>query len=168
MKKVIVADPRKCYACFACVVECGFNKSGADPGAPPSGQVLAESNIYIESVDGEPVPVTCHHCEDAPCMSVCPSGAISRADADSPVQIDAELCIGCKACVLACPFGVARINYEKRVAAKCDLCVDRLDQGELPLCVASCPAGALQFRELEEVEAETRRRAAKALSKVES
>jgi len=80
--------------------------------------------------------VTCHHCENAPCLQSCPNGAISRMR-DS-VQVDEQKCIGCKACVVACPFGTMEIVTT--TAQKCDLCLDRTGG---PACVANCPADAL-------------------------
>ena len=84
--------------------------------------------------------VPCRHCEDAPCANVCPSGAISRVN--GAVYVEQALCIGCKSCMLACPFGAMQVTMEnERVEAqKCDLCLHR-EAG--PACVEACPTSAL-------------------------
>ena len=155
MQKVIVVDLAKCYACLSCVVECAYSK--ASTAEPISSQILSQSRIQIEPVDKYAVPIVCRHCEDAPCMLVCPTSAIHREDKDSPVLVDDELCIGCKACILACPFGMIRLNFEGKLAQKCDLCIDT-DEG--PICVRSCPSGALQLKSLDEVRAEALKKTA--------
>ena len=97
----------------------------------------------------------------AECVEVCPTGALSRPDADSPVTINHELCIGCKACMMVCPFGVISLSAEEgKAIIKCDLCVDRLEEGREPACVEACPTGALRFTTLDEYLAERRTRAA--------
>lgn len=156
MQKVIVVDPVKCYACLSCVVECAYAK--ASTAEPISVRILSQSRIHIEPVDKYAVPVVCRHCADAPCQTVCPTGAIHREEQESPVLVDDELCIGCKACILACPFGMIRLNFEGKIAQKCNLCIEA-DGG--PICVRSCPSGALQLKLLEEVRAEALKQTAR-------
>ena len=168
MRRIVVADPKKCYACLTCVVECAYNKADADPSAPLTANLISHANVAIEAVEDVAVPLLCHHCEDAPCITVCPTGAVSREDEEAPVIVDQELCIGCKACIVACPFGLMRLSPEGKTAVKCDLCIDRLKRGELPVCVTSCPSGALELKTVEEVQAEARKRAAEAIVKSES
>lgn len=163
MRRIVVADPGKCYACLTCVVECAYNKADAGEDAPLDGNLIANANLTIEAVGDQAVPLFCHHCEDAPCVTVCPTGAVSRETEDGPVIVDQELCIGCKACIVACPFGVMRLSPAGKTAVKCDLCIDRLKKGKLPVCVTSCPSGALELKTVEEVSAEARERAAKAI-----
>jgi carbon-monoxide dehydrogenase iron sulfur subunit len=105
----------------------------------------------VEQGRGFVVPLQCRQCEDAPCMTVCPTKALHRVDNDSPVVIDADLCIGCKECVLACPFGVIRMDDWSHAIIKCDQCFERLERDELPACVESCPMGALAFSNLDDV-----------------
>jgi carbon-monoxide dehydrogenase iron sulfur subunit len=100
------------------------------------------------------VPLQCLQCEDAPCVEICATKALHRADPNSPVVIEHELCIGCKCCLLACPFGVIRLDRQGRSIIKCDQCLDRVERGEQPACVSACPTGALGFRILEEILAE--------------
>ena len=141
MQKVIMVDPAKCYACLSCMVECAYAK--ASYAEPINSRIFSQARIHVVSVDGFSVPLVCHHCGRAACMSVCPTSAIHREDKNSPVVVDEELCLGCRACVLACPFGMIRLNFEGKIAQKCNRCIDT-DGG--PICVSSCPAGVLQFR----------------------
>jgi len=98
-------------------------------------------------------------------MLVCPTSAIHRDSQEGPVLLDSERCIGCKACVMACPFGMIQIRHDAASALKCDLCSDRAARGLPPACVAACPTGALELKELDDVIAEARRRAAAALTR---
>jgi Fe-S-cluster-containing dehydrogenase component len=159
LSKVIVAHPSKCYGCFACVVECSYRRAGADEHVSLMSGVLANAACEVLAVGTEAVPLVCNHCEDAPCEAVCPTGAIHRRSPGGPLVLDEERCIGCKACVMACPFGMVRLGKDGVTAAKCDLCVDRLAKGEEPACVAACFTGALELKELDDVISETQRRA---------
>jgi len=158
--KVIVVNVDKCYACLACVVECGYRRAEAPSEAPLTGEILSKAACDVEAVDAEPVPLLCNHCEDAPCVAVCLTGALRRLVEGGPVLLEAERCIGCKACVVACPFGMIRLRQDETSVTKCDLCADRLEKGLFPACVAACPTGALELRELDDVTAAARRRAA--------
>jgi len=92
------------------------------------------------------VPIQCRHCEAAPCAVICPTGAISKRGFDGPVVINEKLCIGCRSCILVCPYGVPQSRGDGRVITKCDLCFERLERGEEPACVSGCPTGALKYR----------------------
>ena len=151
MKRVIVVDPEKCYACLQCVVSCGYDKANASYDAPLTGEILSEARLDVAGVLHLAVPVVCQHCEDAPCLRACPSGAIHRQTPDGPVLLDQAKCIGCRACVLACPFGMVWMNADGRVAQKCDQCIDRTAQGCLPACVEDCPCGALSLEPLSDI-----------------
>jgi carbon-monoxide dehydrogenase iron sulfur subunit len=126
--------------------------------APP------QPRVHVEAVDNHVMPVQCHHCEDAPCLAICPSGAIHRPVEDGPVLIDPDQCIGCKFCVLACPFGVIELSRDGRAVVKCDQCVQRTAEGRQPACVAGCPTGALQFVGLDEYTRRRRREAVRRLA----
>ena len=163
MPKVIVVDAERCYGCLSCVVECSYRRAGAGPNAPLSWEILSQAVCDVEAVGTDAVPLVCNHCEDAPCMAVCPTGAIHRESEGGPVLLDAARCIGCKACVMACPFGMARLRQDGTGAAKCDFCQDRQEEGLLPACVAACPSGAIELKDLDDVTADARRRAAAVL-----
>jgi carbon-monoxide dehydrogenase iron sulfur subunit len=159
LSKVIVVDVGKCYACLGCVVECACKQAGAGEEVSLATGVLEHAACAVMAVGSEPVPLVCNHCEDAPCLTVCPTTAIHRTSEAGPVLMDEDRCIGCKACVMACPFGMVKLRHNGNTAIKCDLCADRLARGESPSCVEACVTGALELRELDDVVAETRARA---------
>src|SRR6266849_7957083 len=86
----------------------------------------------------------CKHCVNAPCLEVCPTGAIIRTEFDS-VYIQSSACNGCRACVSACPFGVIDINEDRGIAQKCTFCYDRLKNGLTPACAQACPTESIRF-----------------------
>ena len=159
MAKVIVVDASKCYACLGCVVECAYQRSGAGEHVSLTSGVLLSAVCEVIAVGADPVPLMCNHCADAPCLTVCPTEAIHRQSPEGPVMLMRELCIGCKACVMACPFGMVHMGREGTTAVKCDMCSDRLAVGRQPACVEACITGALEVRELEDVVSESQARA---------
>ena len=158
-KGTIVIDASKCVACKTCELSCAVAHSRSkDLRKAMHEKPASASRIRVESTGGFVVPLQCRHCEDAPCVRVCPTKATSREDRESPVLIDNELCIGCKWCILVCPFGVINMNKEGKFVIKCDLCIERLNKGEKPACVANCPTHALRFKCIEEVKKDKRKK----------
>ena len=97
------------------------------------------------------VPVVCMHCDSPTCAEVCPADAIKRTE-DGVVQTARKpRCIACNNCVLACPFGVPKMNTEMNLMMKCDMCYDRTSVGLKPMCASVCPSGALYFGTREEI-----------------
>jgi formate dehydrogenase iron-sulfur subunit len=92
----------------------------------------------------------CKHCVNAPCLEVCPTGAIIRTEFDT-VVIQSDTCNGCRACISACPFGVIDINPAANVAQKCTLCYDRLQVGMEPACSQACPTVSIRFGPIREL-----------------
>lgn len=134
--KQIVVHQEKCTACRECEMACSFEHEGRF--------VAALSRIRVNDFYEEQfyLPMMCVHCADAPCAMVCPTVAITRA-ADGQVRVHEERCIGCKMCLLACPFGVMGFHAAKDVAQNCDLC------GGNPQCVAFCVPRALDYAEVD-------------------
>jgi carbon-monoxide dehydrogenase iron sulfur subunit len=167
--KRIVAHPQRCLACRTCELACALAHVDTEDLAEAIVAHSAKPRIYVESAGELAVPLGCRHCDDAPCVRVCPSGALSRTDGESPVLVNPEKCIGCAFCVETCPFGVIRLARcgspgplaEGRAIVKCDLCVARLAEGLLPACVAACPVGALAFEEIDQSARQARLRAAR-------
>ena len=93
-------------------------------------------------------PKSCLHCEDPPCVPVCPTGASYKRPEDGIVLVDYDKCIGCEYCAWACPYGARELDEQQQVMKKCTLCVDRIYDDNLPeaerkpICVLSCPTGA--------------------------
>jgi carbon-monoxide dehydrogenase iron sulfur subunit len=129
--------------CRSCITACAVAHSaaktlfGAIAETPPP-----KSRLFVEWVTPDhKVPIVCRHCDDAPCMHACISGAIQR-DADGVVRTDADKCIGCWTCVMVCPYGVIGRHLEEHKAYRCDRCPDR----DIPACVSACPTGALVYQ----------------------
>lgn len=135
-------DASKCYGCMACVVACSAENN------VPIGNFRTWIDRFPKS-NGNVifVPKQCNHCDNPSCVPVCPTGATFK-DENGLVLINDELCIGCGACVQACPYGARFMNPVKGVADKCTFCDHRLAQGLLPACVEACPTAARVFGDL--------------------
>src|SRR5262249_38183277 len=99
----------------------------------------------------------CKHCAHAPCLEVCPTGAIMRTEFDT-VYIQEPACNGCRDCVSACPFGVIHMSPRKGIAQKCTFCYDRLQQGLPPACAQACPTQSIRFGPLTQLKKEAQDR----------
>ena len=158
MKGIILIDPEKCLGCRTCELQCALEHSQSkDLKQAIYERPLPQTRVNVESAQDLAIPLQCRHCEDAPCVKICPSKATDRPDAEGPVLIKEQLCIGCKWCTHVCPFGVISMSREGKAVTKCDLCFERLNKGEYPACVQGCPTGALQFKSIEEATAKERK-----------
>jgi len=92
----------------------------------------------------------CMHCDDAPCVAVCPTGAMEKTP-EGFVVVEALRCIGCRMCMMACPFGHPIYDPLSKIVIKCDHCPDRMKEGLPPACVEACPTGALRYGKVEEL-----------------
>ncbi len=169
----LVIDLNVCVGCHACVTSCKeWNTSG------PAGYMV-DKNPYKEDPTGtffnrvqsfeigtypqtETVhfPKSCLHCEEPPCVPVCPTGASYKREEDGIVLVDYDKCIGCKYCSWACPYGARELDEKQKVMKKCTLCVDRIYDEALPeaerkpACVMSCPTSARLFGDIHDENSE--------------
>lgn len=137
--KLVSVNLDYCMECRSCTVACYYSHY--------KRTVLDYTNVKIMAT----VPVHCRHCEEPLCMAACPSNAVKKLE-NGAVKIFDSLCIGCKSCAIACPFGTITPKIESYVNAKCDLCLQNLKRGEIPNCVLTCPSGALRFGTRDEFE----------------
>ena len=173
----LVIDLDTCVGCHACVVNCKeWNTSGygaplsdQDPyGADPSGTVL--NRVHTFEVQPESgcaqvthFPKSCLHCADAPCVTVCPTGASYKRVEDGIVLVDEGDCMGCGLCAWACPYGARELDLAAGVMKKCTLCIDRIyndnipEEDRVPACVRTCPAGARHFGDFADPESKVSR-----------
>lgn len=167
MAKVIVVRQDRCLGCKSCEIECALaHCQAATLVEALTAEQKPQSRVHVEPSGQFGVPLQCCHCEDAPCVTACPTEAIRRHTPDGPVLIDADRCIGCKFCLLVCPFGVIELAHDGRAMVKCDQCFEHTQAGEQPACVAACPTGALQFVELDEFLRQRRRELARRVTGV--
>ena len=152
MKKIVLVNPEKCVGCRNCALACSFAKEGIfSLGRARIG------TMWIPKI-GMNVPMVCQQCAKPLCADVCPVGAISRNEETGAMVIDQDLCIGCKMCVIVCPFGGPIIDSETGTIIKCDLCDSD------PECVKHCVYGALEFVDADEVAYIKRRAGAERLA----
>ena len=179
MKAAILTDTTKCNGCHECVAACKRqNKLDADvPRRWDLDDGLSAKN-WTSIVEGPPGPPTslssalvgvkhtfarkqCRHCLEPACVSACPVGALKKS-ALGAVVYDADKCMGCRYCMMACPYGIPRYEWQSAVPyiRKCTLCPDRLAKGQQPACTEACPTKATIFGDRDQLLAEARRRIA--------
>lgn len=137
-------DASRCIGCESCIqacTECDTHK----------GQSMIQLDYLDRAHSTQTIPVVCMHCESPTCAEVCPADAIKRTE-DGVVQTARKpRCIACNNCVLACPFGVPKMNTKMSLMMKCDMCYDRTSVGLKPMCASVCPSQALAFGTREEM-----------------
>ena len=176
MKLGLVIDLDTCVGCNACAVACKqWNTSGTtgpltdfEPyGKDPTGVWFNrirnyEVGDYPESKTVH-FPMSCMHCDDAACVTVCPTGASYKREEDGIVLVDQDKCMGCNYCAWACPYGARELDREDGVMKKCTLCVDRIYDESLPederqpACVMTCPSHSRYFGDFDDPNSEVSR-----------
>ena len=147
-----------CQGCKACSVACK-DKNNTEIGVNFRRVYTYEEGSFIQqptkgivhNVKSFYFSIACNHCEAPACVLNCPTGAILKREKDGIVTIDQETCIGSQLCVKACPYGGPQ--YEEKIfkSNKCNFCIDLQEKGEDPVCVATCPLGAIEFGPIEEL-----------------
>lgn len=158
MKKIqhhaYLFDATRCIDCRACMVACSVENN-----IPMNKTRIWVAGIGLKGEFPDLQRATmvyhCMHCEHPDCLSACPVGAYHQRE-DGPVLYNPEVCIGCRYCMNACPFGVPHFDYDKGIIDgafidKCTLCPQRIDNGEEPACVATCPTDALEYGDRDEL-----------------
>jgi len=158
MSKAILYDSTRCVQCGRCETACRVINDLPEE-APKK---LSEHRFTIlEEHDGHPVRKMCMHCEDPACASVCPVGALQKTK-DGPVTYDPDKCMGCRYCLMACPFSVPKYEWSSPLprVRKCQMCSERVSDGKKPNCTRFCPADAIRYGERDELLAAAKARVA--------
>jgi len=136
MAKRVYLNLDLCCGCRSCAAACAY------------GHHLQSLLGHVPLTAAE-LPLHCLHCDQPACAAACPNEAMKKME-DGTVLRSQFRCVGCRSCTVACPFGVIQPDLSKHVTPKCDLCLDRLAEGEVPRCVATCTSGALSLAEADE------------------
>ena len=176
MRYGMVIDLQKCTGCNSCTVACRAEQ-GTPAGVHFHKVIKYEFGKY-PNAKMKFLPMPCMHCQDPPCQKVCPTGA-TFIHPEGLVLIDENKCIGCRACMVACPYEsrqflweiktyflgshptpyekIKQKGFEKGTVVKCNFCLHRLEQGRLPACVTTCPSEARTFGDIDDPESEVSR-----------
>lgn len=151
-------DSSSCSGCKACQVACK-DKNNLPVGIlwrrvyeVTGGGWTRRGDAWLSTVFAYNVSLACNHCERPICVEVCPAGAYTKR-ADGIVLLDSNRCLGCQYCAWACPYGAPQYDERTGRMSKCNFCVDNLEAGQPPACVAACPLRALDFGDRAELEA---------------
>lgn len=146
----MTVDEKLCVTCNACVIACK-NENDVPEGAARCWTVQVERGTFpLLSIETR--SERCNHCENAPCVTACPTGA-SHYEEGGIVVVNPDKCVGCKACIVACPYEVRYMHPEGYVD-KCTFCIHRVREGLQPACVTVCPTKALTFGDLDDPRSE--------------
>jgi len=146
----MAVDTKRCVGCNACVLACK-----AENKLPPGGYrdwITTETRGVFPHLTMEIRSERCNHCDDAPCVAACPTGA-SHFGEGGVVLVDPDKCTGCKACMAACPYDARYVHPDGHVD-KCTFCLHRVQRGEEPACTEVCPTRSLTFGDLNDPDSE--------------
>ena len=168
--QAVYVNPERCIGCRQCEFACAVAHSASLDEWTAFGEVpTPRTRVHVAAgpAQGTSYAVLCRHCDPAPCMAVCPTGAIGRDPETGLVLVDESRCIGCAMCAVVCPFDVLTFHPlaggprpDVAVAVKCDGCIDRRRRDEEPACSEACKVEALVFGEVDELVAAGRLRQA--------
>jgi anaerobic carbon-monoxide dehydrogenase iron sulfur subunit len=158
MKTVFVRQER-CVGCRHCELACSVEHSESkELFLAIHEEKPSHPRIHVETVDNYlTFPNRCRHCDPAPCIQVCPTEALYRDEPTGSVLVNYGRCIQCSVCAMACPFGIItfqrvhQLNGNREVNAKCDNCIGKLNEGEIPACAQACKTGALEYGDVNDL-----------------
>lgn len=163
MRMTLVVNLDRCSGCDSCITACKYAHNL--PLGAFYNRVQSVERGQFPNTTQYWLPRACQQCENAPCQSVCPTGATYRDPATNAVLIDREECIGCGLCLDACPYDARSLSEATGIAWKCDLCDCATDgateEGAVPVCVHNCPCGARFFGDLDDPDSDVSRELAK-------
>ncbi len=133
MLKALQLEPEKCTGCLQCELACSYENEGVFNPAK------SRIKVFTFHDEGRFAPYTCTQCAEAWCLHACPVEAIAYNETTGSKDIDADACVGCKVCTIACPFGTVNYNADTGKVIKCDLC------GGDPQCAKACPTDAITY-----------------------
>jgi carbon-monoxide dehydrogenase iron sulfur subunit len=146
MRQVYIKE-EVCIGCHLCEVYCQLKHAKSKDLVKAFKKEIPSPlpRLRVDECDAISLSIRCQHCEDAPCIQACLTGALTRDPTSLQVTVDEERCIGCGTCAIVCPLGVPKLDTDRKKMVKCDLC-----QGEeIPVCVANCPNEALAYVEVQ-------------------
>lgn len=151
-------DNTRCTGCKTCVLACkDYNNLDLGTAYRKVYEVTGGATectaegIHTSSCYSYNVSMACNHCENPACVRVCPTGAMHKDDQTGLVAVDADRCVGCGYCHMACPYNAPKVDRQLGHSVKCDGCASRVAQGDGPICVQACPTRALAFGTSEEM-----------------
>lgn len=144
-----VINTQDCYGCKSCEVACK-----SEHNTPKGVSWRRVREFKTEDPHSQTfLSMSCNHCDEPQCMKVCPVSAYSKRE-DGIVIHDYDKCLGCRSCVMACPYGAPQYDPVAKKVSKCNMCYERIDQGLVPRCVEACPAQIIKWGEISELRAE--------------
>ncbi len=178
MRYGMAIDLTACIGCHACSVACKMSNNL--PNDMWWNRILTIGGEAMDTAVGEYpnvqmqfLPLNCQHCENPPCVKACPTGATYKREEDGIVMVDADKCIGCRMCMVACPYNARSFNFNEpeyyvdfavgdkdapehqfNTVEKCNFCVDRVARGEEPACMVLCPGRARFWGDLDDPNSE--------------
>ncbi|MDE8703041.1 dimethylsulfoxide reductase subunit B [Adlercreutzia equolifaciens] len=154
-------DADRCGSCKACVMACRDKNDtllglklrnvidyGGGTWTEKDG-IMQPDGVFVYAVS-----LSCNHCANPACVANCPTGAMTKREEDGIVYVDESVCIGCGTCAQSCPYGAPRLDTERGVSRKCNLCMDYLEEGGRPACVDACLMRCLDFGDIDELRAQ--------------
>jgi Fe-S-cluster-containing dehydrogenase component len=151
----MVIDTRRCIGCESCTVACRTHNDLPIDMIYNPVMTIGPTGVF-PNVHLSHLPLLCMHCSEPPCVDCCPTGASQQRE-DGIVFVEQSKCIGCKTCIMSCPYGARHANHETGTAVKCDFCKDRQAIGRQPFCVETCHQKARIFGDVDDPESEVYR-----------
>ncbi|WP_048600440.1 DMSO/selenate family reductase complex B subunit [Rubeoparvulum massiliense] len=150
-------EQNRCIGCRACQVACK-DKNDLEVGVlfrkvkeVEYGSFVQQGDAYLPNVGAYYISISCNHCTDPKCVENCPTGAMYKREEDGVVLVNPDVCVGCRYCTMACPYGAPQFIEELGQVRKCNFCLELIANGEQPACVGACPTRCIHYGPIDEL-----------------